>query len=160
VNPHPRIRKTVKWGGAAASAVYLAGWALSVFWPFGGTWDQRHYVGAHCGAYYVMIVEPGGPPAFDVFWIDTSRGVGLDRLCWWFGTEPGNLFRHYLVPAWSLVALAAVATAIGWHADARADRARRDNLCSKCQYDLSGLAPGAVCPECGAAATTSPAAAS
>jgi hypothetical protein len=41
---------------------------------------------------------------------------------------------------------------LGWRLDILAGRRAQLNLCPKCNYDRAGLAPGAVCPECGSAA--------
>jgi hypothetical protein len=35
VKPHPRIRKTVKWGGAVASVLLVAVWIGSGWWRVG-----------------------------------------------------------------------------------------------------------------------------
>ena len=54
------------------------------------------------------------------------------------------------IPLWPLIVGLAWAMISVWRRDTRA---RRDlvNLCPKCNYDRTGLAPGAVCPECGSA---------
>jgi rubrerythrin len=38
--------------------------------------------------------------------------------------------------------------AAAWYLEILARRARL-NLCPKCKYDRTGIAAGAVCPECG-----------
>jgi hypothetical protein len=54
------------------------------------------------------------------------------------------------IPIWPFVLLAAAATARAWQLDIRAKRAARRGRCQKCGYDRAGIAPAAVCPECGA----------
>ncbi len=45
--------------------------------------------------------------------------------------------------------LIATITAAAWRFDTLARRRASLNLCPKCNYDRTGLAVGAVCPECG-----------
>ena len=64
-----------------------------------------------------------------------------DASCWM--TEAGS---STAVP----VTLNAIATAVAWRLDTLARRRANKLLCTKCTYDRTGLAAGAVCPECGA----------
>lgn len=100
MKPHPRIRKTIKWGGAAVTVLLVVVWI----------WDGQLYVN----------------------WMS---------------------YREKSVnPIWQPLAVALLATATAWWLDTLARRRGRPGLCPTCQYDRTGLPPGAVCPECGAAA--------
>jgi len=48
--------------------------------------------------------------------------------------------------------LSAAITAVAWRLDTLARRRADRTHCPRCRYDRSGLAAGAVCPECGTAA--------
>ena len=56
---------------------------------------------------------------------------------------------HMVVPLWPVVACAAACTLGAWWKDSRALARKRACLCPNCNYDRTGLAVGAVCPECG-----------
>lgn len=106
MKPRPRIRKTIKWGGAVMS-VWLAGvWLISLPARKHGVWFAR--------------ASPGSAWAF-----------------------------LQAIPFWTPAALAFAITAIAWRLDTLATRLARLNLCPTCRYDRTGLAAGAVCPECG-----------
>jgi hypothetical protein len=60
------------------------------------------------------------------------------------------------VPLWIPASAAIGATALAWRLDTLARRRARVGLCPKCSYNRAGLAVGAVCPECGAAANRQP----
>ena len=66
----------------------------------------------------------------------------------------------WIVPLWAPFLLAAGATVLAWRLDTLARRRARAGFCPKCGYNRTGLAPGAVCPECGAAAIVPPSAVS
>lgn len=70
-------------------------------------------------------------------------------------TMNGITIRHREVaasiPLWVLLALIAAPTAWLWRRDRRLRRALAAGFCASCGYDRAGLAPDAVCPECGAA---------
>ena len=53
---------------------------------------------------------------------------------------------------WPPTFLSATLAASGFVLDARARRRARHGLCTKCNYNRTGLAPTALCPECGASA--------
>ena len=56
------------------------------------------------------------------------------------------------IPLWLFAGAAGAAAGFAWFRDRPPLRATD---CPKCHYDRTGLAPGAVCPECGAAAPES-----
>jgi len=55
------------------------------------------------------------------------------------------------VPMWIPLGVLLGATSGAWWLDAAARRRARVGLCAACGYERAGLAPGAVCPECGKA---------
>jgi hypothetical protein len=52
-------------------------------------------------------------------------------------------------PLWIPVGATTLFSAAAWLLDAAARRRMRPCLCRECMYDRTGLAAGAVCPECG-----------
>jgi hypothetical protein len=66
-----------------------------------------------------------------------------------FHLSPGTLSMK--VPLWMPFALWAIPTITLFALDLASARRRRMGQCAKCGYDRAGLAPGAVCPECGGA---------
>jgi hypothetical protein len=153
VKPHPRIRKTVKWGGAVVTLL------LVVVWIGSGWWGVAYH-----GRAAEVLVERGGclvsvwnrewrrsftvwshGPPFPHAWIWRSRV---------FSTVMGNSF---LVPLWIPTTITLAISAAAWWPEAhtwlrarRREKAASLNLCPKCNYDRAGLAKEAVCPECGA----------
>ena len=78
------------------------------------------------------------------------------ELHWWPEFNRAGTRWGLAVPIWMLIIPLLAATAIAWRLDTLASRCARVGLCPKCHYDRAGLAPGAVCPECGAAAHSGP----
>jgi hypothetical protein len=153
MKPHPRIRKTIKWGGAAVTLLLVVVWISS--------WAYHPCLYLRPGAAVSLAV--GG---IEIYWDDTFRtgiqaGLFESRRAilaaghrrWFRGlwdVDPTSGF--ILVPLWPFSALSAMLTCAAWRLDALARRRARLNLCPKCHYDRTGLAADAKCPECGAAA--------
>lgn len=146
VKPHPRIRKTIKWGGAAASAVLLILWGISGWWIaswIGSSW----LAGFTAGGVQIGFADYKG--------ILTGEGLCHGRLPdgarWKWLPE----FHHdpvewgILIPFWILVLATLCLTIIAWRMEMTVRSSL--NACRVCGYDRAGLARGAVCPECGAA---------
>ena len=149
MKPHPRIRKAVKWGGAAATVLLVVVWigsgcgfleyrtASGRVWGIlaGGITVERHSApgGAPLPAQWMS-----GRTPYHMGW---NGGVSENPPWWW------GLF----VPLWPFAVVSAICTAAAWRLDTLARRRARLNLCPKCSYDRTGLAPGAFCPECGSA---------
>jgi hypothetical protein len=153
MRPHPRIRKTVKWGGAVVSVVLLVVWVGSGWWyaKWGGSdWSVVLTPGSISLTDYGKLV----PPEFHGW----ACGAHHFQFPWqWsFQTERGGGYHGYFVPLWALAFACILPAAIAWRLDILARRRARIGFCPKCGYNRTGLAPQAVCPECGAAAIVPP----
>ena len=144
--PHPRVRKTVKWGGASLAVLLLGVWVAS------GWWECQYFVsngwggGIACGRCWISAVQ-GLPSSFVGF--EQFAVVSAPQYRWWFeGGVWGGSWR-LSIPIWLLACLAAFVVVLTLRLDARARRRANVHLCRKCTYDRTGLAPGALCPECG-----------
>jgi hypothetical protein len=155
MKPHPRIRKTIKWGGAAVTLLLVVVWIGSGWWETSELHLPVVTFAIDRGRLYIHSSDfidfprdwPGGSwprgefvRSFDLDWRPECFG-GSAR--WW----------GVMIPLWMIFALTSLATLVAWRFETLARRrARRLNLCPKCDYDRAGLvggAAGAVCPECG-----------
>ena len=116
---------------------------------YGDGWDLAVGKGtvSYCWA-PGMAEEPLHP--FE--WVDT-HGIPFT---WWFLWRPHRGSLVAAVPLWAPLALALVPTALAWRLDGLARCRVRLGHCPHCGYDRAGLAPGAVCPECGSADPVGP----
>ena len=149
MKPHPRIRKTIKWGGAVVCAMILALWVVSGWWWFmvrtGNGWASGFDNGR-----IALLRSP-----LPVTWRTGVFFEGMrnpPHFLWWFDFGSHGWDWSIIIPLWAIAAPLAGITAIAWRFDTLARRRARVGLCPKCRYDRAGLAPGAVCPECGSAA--------
>jgi hypothetical protein len=155
MKPHPRIRKTIKWGGLSASVVFVAMYAAS--WRWYVLWSSARWTcAAGTGRAYVIHFrdEPregvidylsGRPSA----WIWGPLAVPNGGVFWKLWTNAASYGPSF--PLWLPAALSLGATGGAWRLDTLARRRACAGLCPKCHYDRTGLAASAVCPECGAA---------
>ncbi|HEX2838132.1 MAG TPA: hypothetical protein VHN77_08405 [Phycisphaerales bacterium] len=156
MRPHPRIRKTIKWGGLtlAVAMMVFAAYTAEKVW----IWTKK-------GAthYTVVIIRNGraevnhwpdqaspplraGPVEFTSGTVPTkSVNLGLGE--WQFGR-----FIGIIVPFWMPALASLVLSGFAWRLDTLATRRAKLGACPKCSYPRTGLAPSAPCPECGAAA--------
>lgn len=74
---------------------------------------------------------------------------------WHFRWRNDSTYIGVAVPLWFPAAVALVPTAFAWRLDTLARRRAKLAACPKCSYSTIGLAPSAVCPECGFAAPPS-----
>ncbi len=149
VKPHPRIRKTVKWGGAVVSVLLLVVWVASV-WCGVGYHTLYKGFGISSGILAVTGTTPPQAEYMPGWAFDADRSI--DRMRWWFDVGTTSLEWRLIVPLWFLAALPLVLSVIAARLEITARRRANKHLCTKCKYDRIGLAVGAVCPECGAAA--------
>jgi hypothetical protein len=146
--PHPRIRKAIKWVGAAVTVL------LAVVW-IGSATTSVSYLGANGRG---VIVGRGEvsihvertlqvPPQFIGWRRDVlSPGTGV-----WADAARTRLIWPIRVPMWPAVCACFLGVAIAWRLDHVSRRRERVGRCPKCSYDRTGLAVGAACPECGSA---------
>ena len=152
MKPHPRIRKTIKWGGAVVTVVLVMVWIGSCRTSY--SWHLPVAVFADdwsvfCGAVVATTYTKDKQAIAD--W-------GTDEpLCpspefantWWFRCTKGSMATDFAVPIWLLAVITLLLTISAWRLDTLARRRARIGFCPKCNYDRTGLAVGAVCPECG-----------
>jgi hypothetical protein len=146
MKPHPRIRKSIKWGGAAATVLLVVVW-------FGSGWFYVSWFGQDSGTGIVsgqwFIVARGVGETVPTGW-HRGRHVKGPAFHWWFEDENRGLgARAVRVPIWSLAAPFLLVAFVAWRLDTAARRRERAHLCPKCHYDRTGLGLSARCPECG-----------
>ncbi len=148
MKPHPRIRKTIKWGGAVVTVLLVVVWIGSGWW---GVWWWSK--GGDCAAIAMGTLIVGTQdypvPASDAGL--SIEGSSLKNFGWWirFADDSGPTVWQLFVPLWLPMLSSLLITALAWRLDLLAWRRERMGKCPKCHYDRTGLAPGAVCPECG-----------
>ena len=152
MKPHPRIRKTIKWGSAAVTVLLMvvwigsgwytrvrflsSGWMLAVGAGRLTLSPQSSFRNIPPHQLRMMESPLNASHPFNLLWTLTFQRVG---------------------PSWSVAcplwisAFASGLTALtAWRLDVLSRRRHaRLNLCPNCGYDRTGLAPVAVCPECG-----------
>jgi hypothetical protein len=156
MKPRPRIRKTIKWGGAAVTVLLVILWVgsrwVSVQWS-----DWRPGVSGTYGDGPVILVTQGlfklswgaylwNPPAQQRW--EFYRGSYWT--IWYFRWTRDRVGTFLAFPLWIPSVMTAITTALAWRLDTFARRRARLNLCPKCNYDRAGIAGDAKCPECGA----------
>lgn len=148
MKPHPRIRKTIKWGGAAVTVLLAAVWIGSQWWNINWYDPSRefdvHLMAGTVGWSYREMWSLYGrvTPGWTLERFDLSLEWGVH-----YRIENGRL--SFRVPLWPLVFAGCVATIAAWRLDMLARRHARLKFCAKCGYDLAGIAMDAKCPECG-----------
>ena len=156
MKPRPRIRKTVKWGGAAVTMLLGVLWIGSgwYWWP-GVRWRNVDLSVGHGQASITHFVDDLSGPLNSACGLVPGPGVeslyaqSFDLKPWFGHHDTVGLYGTVRIPLWTPVALALLVTVAAWRLDIVADRRARLNLCPKCHYDRTGLAPTVTCPECG-----------
>jgi hypothetical protein len=146
MKPHPRIRKTIKWGGAAVTVLLVVAWIGSRWRLFGWAGGGRGWMvcsGRLCLTKNpdIVVYAPNG-----AFFQTCDSTWPFD---WWFSGRIDDPGFEIWIPLWAPGMFILILTAVAWRWDALARRARL-NLCPKCNYDRAGIAADAKCPECGA----------
>lgn len=151
---HPRIRKTIKWGGAAMTALLVFVWLASSWvsfswqgrrpqsWAFvigGGNLSWDHGVVELEWGQFPVKQENLGPA------IKYTKGSVASGSGWGVGPTGGMV----QVSLWAIICASALATAVAWWID-HLLRPVPVGCCPRCRYNRAGLAASAVCPECGA----------
>jgi hypothetical protein len=152
MKPHPRIRKTIKWGGAAVSVLLVVVWIGTQHRAIG--WQIRSMGSVWLG---------GGRFTIDTgFWASIPETSGPIAFAW--GGPPGWRFESVrdgpcwalCAPLWMLTAVSLSIAAISLRLDTLARRRERMGKCPKCNYDRAGIAGDAKCPECGSGGGAAP----
>jgi hypothetical protein len=147
MKPHPRIRKTIKWGGAAVTVLLVVVWIGSGWFACCCLPTQRSWVSVYGGQ--VTFGQALDGPI-------TTRPIPIQRfessILSFFESHSYPNRRWISSPIWLLALMTGCATTLAWYLDALARRRDRLNLCPKCHYDRAGIATDAKCPECGSAA--------
>jgi hypothetical protein len=144
MKPHPRIRKTIKWGGAAVTVLLVVVW-IGSGWCSPGWVSKGRAVALDRGRVCLIRLEGLAVPD-GAMW--SVQPADMPHWYLWFDS-----FKQYeigpRIPLWCPVLLALLATTAAWRLDALARRRARLNVCPKCGYDRAGIAGDANCPECG-----------
>ncbi len=152
MKPHPKLRKTIKWGGAAVTVLLVVVWIGSRWWAVEWHSDLGWLCGLQPGQLIIGNVDSSNI-GFPLGWrADRSHSSTMG---WWYFYQRRYDGWWFLFPLWVPISLFLLPTIIAWRLDTLAHRRARLNLCPKCNYDRAGIAAEAVCPECGAKPTES-----
>ena len=148
VKPHPRIRKTVKWGGAVVTVLLMVVWVGSGWWSVLSI--SRHY-GLHVAGGSVTVLHLDSSFKSEPGWQIAKHGLNSSGVR--FSYSPAFLSFAggwtAIIPLWWLVPVPLLASIFAWRLDARARGLGKVPRCPRCGYDRTGLALLAGCPECG-----------
>ena len=156
MRPHPRIRKTIKWGGLCVAGVMVVVMVCSAWKGSGPYWttsNGQHVVSIYQGelVYWGLPLPPSGKVLSPKFGWD-HWAISRPRIVWWFVQERPTLETVVEVPLWMPIVVTLLASAVASRLDLLAARRARVGMCPKCSYPRTGLAPSSPCPECGSAA--------
>lgn len=158
MKPHPRIRKTIKWGGAAVTVLLVVVWIGSGWFRFRLVYGPPCRVAITNGQVRFMVRSDHyhNDPFAESSPRLVATELNLHFPCLWYGRLSSLDENIVGLPLWPLPLGTLIATATAWHLDTLARRRARGgvNLCPKCNYDRGGLASGAGCPECGIGGTS------
>ena len=152
MRPDPRIRKAVKWGGAGATILLLAAWAVTMRW--GMIWISPQWFGNS----QLLLHAARGEMTLGLHDVYSER---FQPFCTFFDTRPsvdtgwsGRIESNFddrltRISLWSTALIAGSASVLAWGLELFAARRLRLNLCPRCNYDLSTLSTTTPCPECG-----------
>ncbi|CAG1003492.1 hypothetical protein PHYC_03070 [Phycisphaerales bacterium] len=134
----------LRWACTAGLALAIAAYAFSAFYTAWVTWNPP---------YRRITLRSGGVGLSweGAGWFGTCRTEVLSGRAgpfrWWFDIGgAGSTYRAH-IPLWCPTLLFATPAVLLWRSYLRARRVT--NPCPKCNYPLTGLAPGSPCPECG-----------
>jgi hypothetical protein len=152
MRPHPRIRKTIKWGGLALAALLLGVCLASRWWwvEWRGSGPQNKWISLKGGRLVIGTARDvlAGLPAPG--WHVYREGWPFYfEFRWWFDWKRSPFATLFAVPLWVPAVFALLLAASAWRLDTLARRRTRAGHCPSCGYDLTGLIAPAPCPECG-----------
>lgn len=155
MKPHARIRKTIKWTGAALAVLLIVVWIGSRSWAVGYTHTTGHFIELtrgrlSVGSFPIKEAIADGIPVTVGAWRGRDPRPKIE---WGFGSayssSPSwNVLR---LPLWIPLGIFLIVTISCWRQDIISLRRERAHLCAKCRYDRTGLAADVKCPECGVA---------
>ena len=136
----------MKWGGAAVTVLLVAVWIGSGWFNLG--WDSKagSMVYICMGRLGIASFSGPDPPGMTHGW---QAYFSAFELQWWFECDGNDAWWSLQTPLWMPTCAALILTTAAWRLDTLARRRARVGFCPKCGYDRTGLAAGAVCPECG-----------
>lgn len=158
-----RLNWMFRWGGLAVCALVAGVWVASHYWQ-AYWWLPRRLVVIERGSIVcfgqlmrdalqdlvdLQLSRSGAYPYKATSGFEVSHAQVL-HYC-----RPVTSWRpHWNSTFWSLplgnaFLLAVAPTALFWRSELRRRHRERINHCFKCGYNLTGLADGAACPECG-----------
>jgi len=149
MRPHPRIRKTIKWGGLVVAVAIASLWGFSLRVHLRGEalcGYMTSFAHGHCRVSHLVP-----SPVHQTHFTYNVMNVPL-RPAWGFEYYAQDSYWSARFPLWLPFLLVAIPTALAWRLDTLATRRARVGMCPKCSYPRTGLAPSSPCPECGAAA--------
>ncbi len=157
MKPHPRIRKTIKWGGAVVTVLLVVAWVGSGWFFVSCTFGRpiTETSGRLRSVHIVNgVVRSSSFTGMAGVFLPHGLDAGLARGSFRWDADYFDSYTSasVVIPLWPAVVMLSLATGTAWRLDTLARRRERLNHCPKCNYDRTGLAPGAVCPECGAGA--------
>ncbi len=157
MNPCPRIRKAVKWGGAAITLTLLVVWIASGWMNTSCALPRHGRVVLRDGRVSFYKPDPKVVWGGDVVSV-TGRGVLIreqesDNFKWWVSSDTDSFGLRVAMPLWLPAAAWMFVTLAAWRPEIVARRRARAGRCRGCNYDRTGLAAETVCPECGVCAT-------
>src|SRR5207244_1377755 len=130
MKPHPGIRKTVKWGGAAVTVLLVVVWIGSGWWVAGWSTNDAHCFQVSAGRFIASYFPSnkamrGWTPACGIFPLPSA-----------FEWSPAFNSHHggwgLLVPLWIPTLSTSAASVLAWRLDTLARRRARLNLCPQC----------------------------
>ena len=151
-----RVRPVWALVAAACAAVVLASIVGSVATGMGWELSRTRTTGRSVSG---VAIARGGLHWHDASAIPMLGGIPIvgnfltirvESPGWWFRASFSQTHKELVVPIWAIGVLAAGIGVLAW----RRARWVKSGHCARCGYDLSGLAAGAVCPECGAKAAS------
>ncbi len=124
MKPHPRIRKTVKWGGALLTVLLVVVWV-------GSDWRDAVYRNKHGfirvvqGGVRVLRVGPGDTWGGPQGWSCSTHPL---RFLWWPYVRRESSLVNMFIPLWPLALMTLMGSATAWWLDSRASRLARRPL--------------------------------
>lgn len=155
-----RLERAARWGCTVACAALLIAWPISMRWylrlslpPIA---EHQSRITINNGSIYfgtVQVDEAAGMPPESCFQFgDNAKFVRVRRLLPFFGEFLWGWTA--CIPIWIPLAICTPATIALWRRRQLSNRGFSSSAaCHYCGYSRNGLAPGAPCPECGAAPT-------